>query len=150
MGIKVQNMGADQYIYKWWYIVWTQWEAKYKYQYEELVHRNNGILIECNITTTDAQLNLDVYISRSNIASVVMILHSMRMPLFLCINSSYHHLYSTSHWGHHYVSPVVYVLINSHYLSLDPHYLFFDIVTSMGMPASSIYMSEIICTSSIF
>ena len=91
-----------------------------------------------------------MYTYISSRASVVMILHSMRMSLFLCISSSYHYMYSTSHLGHHYVSPVVYVLINSHYLSLDPHYLFFDIVTSMGMPASSIYMSEIICTSSIF
>ena len=49
----------------------------------------------------------------------------MRMPLFLCIRYLDHHLYSTSHWGHHYVSPFVYVLIISHILILDPHYLFF-------------------------
>ena len=45
-------------------------------------------------------------------------------------------LYSDSHWGHHYVSSFLYVLISSHFLSLDPIIYSFDIFMSMGMPTS--------------
>ena len=82
-------------------------------------------------------------------ASVFMIFHSWIMPLFLCTSSSYQYLYSSSHWGHHYVLPIVCI----DWLPVsDPWspFVYWDINTSMGMLASSIYMYEIICTSSIF
>ena len=69
----------------------------------------------------------------------------MRMPRVQCTISV---LYSASHWGNHYCnisciwSTLVFLEHRSNYS--------FDIVTSMGMPASSIYMSQIICISPIY
>ena len=40
---------------------WPQRKAKYKYRFVEMVHGNNGILLECNITINDVLLNLKVY-----------------------------------------------------------------------------------------
>ena len=75
-----------------------------------------------------------MYTSRSSRASVVMILHFMRVSLFLCISSLDHYLYSASHWGHHYVSSIVYILISSHYLSLDPHFYFETLLRAWVCP----------------
>ena len=88
-----------------------------------------------------------MYTSIFNRASVMKILHSKRMPLFLCISWSKGYL--ASHWSHHYVTLFWYLLISSHILEPWSHYLF-NIVMSMDMPASSIYMSHILCISPIY
>ena len=62
--IRAQNMGVDQYIYKWWYMMVASIGGWMQCWYEELIHRNNGILMECNIITIDALMDLEVYITR--------------------------------------------------------------------------------------
>ena len=61
------------------------------------------------ILTLSHWVHLVMYTSTSNRASIVMKLHSTRTPLFLSIGSLDKFMYSTSHWGHHYVIPVVYM-----------------------------------------
>ena len=62
-GIKAQNMEADQYIYTWWYIMMASMGCWIECWSEEMIHRNNGIIMECNIITTDALLDLEVCIT---------------------------------------------------------------------------------------
>ena len=105
------------------------------------------IYFTSDILTLSHRVNTIVYTFRFNKASVVVILHSKRTPFFLCIGSSY--LYLASHWGHHYVLPVICIHRLPLFESLSP-FVYWYIDTSMGMPSLSIYMCNIICTSSIF
>ena len=60
-----------------------------------------------DILTLSHWVCLVVYTSRFSRASFVVILHSMRIPLLLCTSYSFQFMYSTSHWGHHYILPVL-------------------------------------------
>ena len=87
-----------------------------------------------------------MYYSRSRKSLVMKIYHSMRIPWVQCSISSYQYC----------IQPLIeantlyhqFYMIISCIIEHRSHY-YFDIVTSMGMPASSIYMSHIICISPI-
>ena len=91
-------------------------------------------------------VHIAMYHSRFSRWSVMKIYHSMRMPWVKCSISSDQyciqpHIEATT--MHHQL-----YMINSCILEHRSNYSF-DIVMSMGIPTSSIYMSHIICISPI-
>ena len=58
MGSRLKNMGADQYIYNWCYMMVASMRGWITNWSEEMIDRNDGIILECNIFINDALLNL--------------------------------------------------------------------------------------------
>ena len=90
--------------------------------------------------TLNQQVHTAIYHSRSNRQSVMKIQYSMRMPWVQYTRSV---LYFSLIWRKPLLHHQLY-MIGSCILEHRSNY-YFDIVTSVGIPASSIYMSHIIC-----
>ena len=102
----------------------------------------------CTIETLTLHqgIHIAMYHSRSSRPSVMKISHSMGIPWVQCSSSPYQYC----------IQPHIEVATMYHQLYMMSSCILdhisnysFDIVTSMGMPASSIYMSHIICISPI-